>query len=277
MEAVEAMPADVRLTKAVTLLGDALNAVADFVDGVDALPAATTPAGEPQCVCLMTSSGFRYDVVCPVHDAPVPAVPAPADPDDVVGQLYIHEAQLREAAEKQLGDLLAIIHRDGGQYQREHGTEKAVADAIQRVEDARTPLAPADAPRWTREQVEQIALRYHKADRPVGEGEYGCPGVSCPGVQRLTNYWFNALSFLAAAPSGGARLTSWEPMATAPKDGKVVVLAWPSGMVSSGYWSMAPHIGWITPHGLYAGSHQPTIWQPLPLPPTPTPQPKGEK
>jgi hypothetical protein len=35
MQAVEAMPADVRLTKAVTLLGHAMNAVADFVDGVE--------------------------------------------------------------------------------------------------------------------------------------------------------------------------------------------------------------------------------------------------
>jgi hypothetical protein len=30
-----------------------------------------------------------------------------------------------------LGNLLAIIHRDGGHYQAEHGTQKAVADAIQ--------------------------------------------------------------------------------------------------------------------------------------------------
>ena len=33
MQAVEAMPADVRLTDAVTLLGAAQNSVADFVDG----------------------------------------------------------------------------------------------------------------------------------------------------------------------------------------------------------------------------------------------------
>lgn len=36
MEAVEALPPDVRLTKAVTLLRDARERVADFVDGVDA-------------------------------------------------------------------------------------------------------------------------------------------------------------------------------------------------------------------------------------------------
>jgi hypothetical protein len=35
----------------------------------------------------------------------------------------------RLAAERQLGNLLARIHRDGGHYQSSHGTEKACADA----------------------------------------------------------------------------------------------------------------------------------------------------
>ena len=37
-----------------------------------------------------------------------------------------------------------------------------------------------------REQLEQLALAYHKSEN--GEGEYGCPGVECPGVQRLTRF-----------------------------------------------------------------------------------------
>lgn len=37
------------------------------------------------------------------------------------------------AAESHLGNLLARIHRDGGHYQDQHGTEKAVADADVRV------------------------------------------------------------------------------------------------------------------------------------------------
>jgi hypothetical protein len=32
-------------------------------------------------------------------------------------------------AETLLGELLAVIHRDGGHYQAEHGTPKAVEDA----------------------------------------------------------------------------------------------------------------------------------------------------
>ncbi len=33
-------------------------------------------------------------------------------------------------------------------------------------------------------RLAERALIYHKS--PEGEGEYGCPGVMCPGVQRLT-------------------------------------------------------------------------------------------
>lgn len=35
MQSVEAMPADVRLTDAVTLLGAARDSVADYLDGID--------------------------------------------------------------------------------------------------------------------------------------------------------------------------------------------------------------------------------------------------
>lgn len=35
----------------------------------------------------------------------------------------------RDEARRQLGELLAIVHRDGGHYQSLHGDEKAVADA----------------------------------------------------------------------------------------------------------------------------------------------------
>jgi hypothetical protein len=43
MRAVEAMPADVRLTKGVTLLGDAMSAVADYVDGKSDEPVQPHP------------------------------------------------------------------------------------------------------------------------------------------------------------------------------------------------------------------------------------------
>jgi hypothetical protein len=38
-----------------------------------------------------------------------------------------------EIAEMLLGDLLAVIHRDGGQYTGQHGLEKSVRDAIEVV------------------------------------------------------------------------------------------------------------------------------------------------
>ena len=44
----------------------------------------------------------------------------------------------------QLGNLLAVIHRDGGHYESEYGTEKACADAMQRICDTRARLGAAD-------------------------------------------------------------------------------------------------------------------------------------
>jgi hypothetical protein len=55
----------------------------------------------------------------------------------------------RDALGHHLGDLLAVIHRDGGQYRAEHGDEKATEDAIVRVQQERLTfrdlLAVADA------------------------------------------------------------------------------------------------------------------------------------
>lgn len=49
-----------------------------------------------------------------------------------------HEcADERDAKAKWLGELLAVIHRDGGHYQDEHGDEKAVRDAHLIVADLR--------------------------------------------------------------------------------------------------------------------------------------------
>ncbi len=52
------------------------------------------------------------------------------------------------AYHKWLGELLAVIHCDGGHYRSEHGTEKAVKDAItkrtemvMRIDQLETELA----------------------------------------------------------------------------------------------------------------------------------------
>lgn len=51
----------------------------------------------------------------------------------------------RDAKSKWLGELLAVIHRDGGQYQDEHGDEKAVRDAHLIVADLRAERDRRDA------------------------------------------------------------------------------------------------------------------------------------
>lgn len=44
------------------------------------------------------------------------------------------QKELEEKA-KWFGELMAIIHRDGGHYLAEHGTEKSAKDAIARYYD----------------------------------------------------------------------------------------------------------------------------------------------
>lgn len=55
-----------------------------------------------------------------------------------------------EAYVKMLGELLAVLHADGGHYRYEHGTEKAVADAITKYYELVKQLAEhkADAERY---------------------------------------------------------------------------------------------------------------------------------
>jgi len=73
-------------------------------------------------------------------------------------------------AERDLGNLLARIHGDGGQYQAEHGTEKAVADADSMVArafaDRHELLAERDRYRAAMERLE----RYHEC--PPGHARF---------------------------------------------------------------------------------------------------------
>ena len=79
------------------------------------------------------------------------------------------EDQLRSYAitalaplEAALGNLLAVIHRDGGHYQAEHGTEKAVADAMEAISHERTErdalAEDAERYRWLHEHTFRTPL-----------------------------------------------------------------------------------------------------------------------
>jgi hypothetical protein len=73
-------------------------------------------------------------------------------------------AGLTEGAEKlrgHLGNLLAVVHGDGGHYEAEHGTDKAVVDALERYYDnLRTTDATLYALRERVAGLEQDAARY---------------------------------------------------------------------------------------------------------------------
>lgn len=69
-------------------------------------------------------------------------------PADYTGKLWI-EGQMRAYSDAEnaalltnLGNLLAILHGDGGHYENEHGTDKAAADAIDKFHER---IVQADA------------------------------------------------------------------------------------------------------------------------------------
>lgn len=71
----------------------------------------------------------------------------PENADDTAERaacVILNQAGAIAALSSQLGNLLAVIHRDGGHYESEYGTEKACADAMQRICDTRARLGAAD-------------------------------------------------------------------------------------------------------------------------------------
>lgn len=56
----------------------------------------------------------------------------------------LYEGEAMRAKLTGLGDLLAVIHRDGGHYQAEHGTAKAIEDAIAAVHSLRAQVCAVD-------------------------------------------------------------------------------------------------------------------------------------
>lgn len=88
-----------------------------------------------------------------------------------------------DATEYRLGSLLAVIHRDGGHYQTEHGTEKACADAELAVHVQRG-IADGyhDAIKIWRHRAEQAEARLAAID--------GAPAVAIVRTALGTDYKF---------------------------------------------------------------------------------------
>jgi hypothetical protein len=68
-------------------------------------------------------------------------------------------------------------------------------------------------------------------------------------------------------------LNSWEPIASAPKDGRLIFLCWPNwddGVRVSRWLSRAGKWAWNGSHGYRETVGEPSYWMPIPsLPPPP--------
>lgn len=105
-----------------------------------------------------------------------------------------------------LGNLLAVIHGGGGHYQSEHGDQKAVADAIQKISDMRVALDASPSPsqvtqgRWTGGEVyawitcapdfwdmrricDDLAVRHNASLKDDKKEVERCPYIHCGAEQ----------------------------------------------------------------------------------------------
>ncbi len=134
------------------------------------------------------------------------------------------------------------------------------AAPLQKEKPRRLRLTTAD---WTHlEGLESRAIssRYNELS--------GCSvnwGTLRRALAILRDYWHGEAVAVPAAPQG------WQPIETAPKDKRSVVLYWP-------HWSHTPVVGYIDKVGRWAceaasstDGPDPTHWMPLPDPPVVTP------
>lgn len=61
-------------------------------------------------------------------------------------------------------------------------------------------------------------------------------------------------------------MTEWQPIETAPKDGRDALIAYSDGYIAIGWWS-DENQQWCW-QNLYLSVMNPTHWMPLPEPPT---------
>lgn len=92
-----------------------------------------------------------------------------------------------EAANHRLGSLLAVIHRDGGHYESEHGTEKACADAATAVH----------ALRQQAQGVDELAMLVRRLARAL---QKAAPDSDLPKT---------AVDYLSIAGLAGSPMRAW--------------------------------------------------------------------
>ena len=98
----------------------------------------------------------------------------PESADDTAERAAVvirNQADAIAALSSQLGNLLAVIHRDGGHYESEHGTEEACADAETAVHVLRGSLEGyVEANRYMKGELDDAledARKYCEAKREI--------------------------------------------------------------------------------------------------------------
>lgn len=147
---------------------------------------------------------------------------------------------------KWLGELLAVIHRDGGHYQALHGDEKSVEDAIAKVQ-----AAEADKARLS-EALRPFALISSEGVVKAAQGHVT--------ITTSAEYFHRACAALSGSGSG------WRMMDTLPVSGLVIAGSYNAkgrwlcevahvdfvrehlAKIASGVFNDSPHLAWAYTH-----------------------------
>ena len=117
-----------------------------------------------------------YLEACRARDEAQRALSGEAAHIKSLGGLLADAARERDEARRDLGEILAVIHRDGGHHTGEHGVSKSVADAhatwaavVRERDDARVE---ADSARAIYEMAAEVAVQ-READAEVRGARWG--------------------------------------------------------------------------------------------------------
>lgn len=142
----------------------------------DALESNNTGFDDPDFVCDCDACD-RFRGIISRIDA---ALAEPSLPAESLGDGDFKKLEReRDEAHRDLGNLLARIHRDGGHYQNEHGTAKAVADADLAVAQMFGQLAEARAEiDRLRNALASVSLYEYESTSSASEKVHACARIA---------------------------------------------------------------------------------------------------
>jgi len=123
------------------------------------------------------------------------------------------------------------------------------------------------------QRLQSLAVEYHKS--PEGEGEYGCNGLACPGVQRLIGFAKRcagaAIAEFINFQAEALVASPWRPISTPPPRGPENRVLFRGVSKAMSFSHAAVVDGWIDSTGepVHDYHYKLVITHWMPMPPKP--------